>query len=66
MIGKLIPAGTGMKAYRNIQVDYGEYEQFMHSAEKAEDAENAECAQNSPEKEQATVNEVDNSSTGLI
>lgn len=30
MIGKLIPAGTGKKYYRNIEVDYGENEQLMH------------------------------------
>ncbi len=36
MIGKLIPAGTGMKQYRNIEVDYGENEPLMHKA-NAED-----------------------------
>ena len=30
MIGKLIPAGTGMKMYRNVAVDYGENEILMH------------------------------------
>ena len=29
MIGKLIPAGTGMKMYRNVDIDYGEYEWMM-------------------------------------
>ena len=29
IIGKLIPAGTGMKRYKNVQVDYGINEQFM-------------------------------------
>ncbi|MCI7685580.1 MAG: DNA-directed RNA polymerase subunit beta' [Baileyella intestinalis] len=39
MIGKLIPAGTGMKRYRNIQVDYGENEEMMRQAGKqAEEA----------------------------
>ncbi len=34
MIGKLIPAGTGMKQYKEISVDYGEYTEMMeaHSA----------------------------------
>ena len=32
MIGKLIPAGTGMKQYRNIEVDYGENEPLMRSS----------------------------------
>ncbi len=27
IIGKLIPAGTGMKKYKNIALDYGESEQ---------------------------------------
>ena len=30
MIGKLIPAGTGMKRYRNIEIDYGENDWMMH------------------------------------
>ena len=29
IIGKLIPAGTGMKRYKNIDVDYGVNEEFM-------------------------------------
>ena len=29
MIGKLIPAGTGMKIYRNVEVDYGDNEWRM-------------------------------------
>ncbi len=29
IIGKLIPAGTGMKRYKNINVDYGVNEEFM-------------------------------------
>ena len=29
IIGKLIPAGTGMKRYKNISVDYGVNEEFM-------------------------------------
>ncbi len=29
IIGKLIPAGTGMKMYRNINVDYGENKAFI-------------------------------------
>ena len=30
MIGKLIPAGTGMKRYRGIDIDYGENDWRMH------------------------------------
>ena len=29
IIGKLIPAGTGMKRYKNIELDYGINEEFM-------------------------------------
>ncbi len=31
IIGKLIPAGTGMKRYRNINLDYGENTEYMNS-----------------------------------
>ena len=31
IIGKLIPAGTGMKRYRDIQVDYGVNTEYMES-----------------------------------
>jgi DNA-directed RNA polymerase subunit beta' len=31
IIGKLIPAGTGMKRYKNISVDYGVNTEYMES-----------------------------------
>jgi DNA-directed RNA polymerase subunit beta' len=31
IIGKLIPAGTGMKRYRNINLDYGVNSEYMES-----------------------------------
>ncbi|MDR1246941.1 MAG: DNA-directed RNA polymerase subunit beta' [Clostridiales Family XIII bacterium] len=31
IIGKLIPAGTGMKRYRNIDIDYGVNSEYMES-----------------------------------
>ena len=31
IIGKLIPAGTGMKLYRNVEVDYGANTEFMET-----------------------------------
>ncbi|MBQ6670294.1 MAG: DNA-directed RNA polymerase subunit beta' [Firmicutes bacterium] len=31
IIGKLIPAGTGMKVYRNIEIDYGANTEYMES-----------------------------------
>ena len=34
IIGKLIPAGTGMKRYRNVTVDYGANTEFMESFNK--------------------------------
>ena len=50
IIGKLIPAGTGMKRYRSIDVDYGVNEELMKSyeaqaAEEAEAEERAEAAE---------------------
>ena len=33
MIGKLIPAGTGMKRYSGIEVDYGDNEWLMHDGQ---------------------------------
>ena len=46
IIGKLIPAGTGMKRYKNIGLDYGvneefmrEYERYQEEAAAAEEAE---------------------------
>jgi DNA-directed RNA polymerase subunit beta' len=43
IIGKLIPAGTGMKRYKNIDVDYGvntefmeNYSQMLYEQEQAE------------------------------
>ena len=38
MIGKLIPAGTGMKRYRGIEVDYGDNEPLMKAVLAEEDA----------------------------
>ena len=34
IIGKLIPAGTGMRRYRNVTVDYGENTELMESYNK--------------------------------
>jgi DNA-directed RNA polymerase subunit beta' len=34
IIGKLIPAGTGMKRYKNISVDYGVNAEFMEAYQK--------------------------------
>ena len=44
MIGKLIPAGTGMKRYSGIKIDYGENEWMMQDVleEDLEDAEGTE------------------------
>ena len=39
MIGKLIPAGTGMKLYSDVQVDYGEYSDFVNGKEPEEEEE---------------------------
>lgn len=34
IIGKLIPAGTGMKRYKNIKLDYGDNTEYMDSFDK--------------------------------
>ena len=34
MIGKLIPAGTGMKRYKNIEIDYGVNAEIMENFER--------------------------------
>ncbi|MBR0138650.1 MAG: DNA-directed RNA polymerase subunit beta', partial [Firmicutes bacterium] len=38
IIGKLIPAGTGMKQYRSVAVDYGVNTEFMESFTREEEA----------------------------
>ena len=37
IIGKLIPAGTGMKRYRNIELDYGVNAEIMENYEKEQE-----------------------------
>ena len=46
IIGKLIPAGTGMKMYNNIGVDYGENQAYIdeYMRKKAEEREAEEAA----------------------
>ena len=44
IIGKLIPAGTGMKRYRNIDLDYGINAEIMESFEKQQAEEAARAA----------------------
>ena len=34
IIGKLIPAGTGMRRYKNVKVDYGENEEYINAFDK--------------------------------
>ena len=43
IIGKLIPAGTGMKRYKNIKLDYGVNEEFMREYEERMRAEAEEA-----------------------
>jgi DNA-directed RNA polymerase subunit beta' len=42
IIGKLIPAGTGMKRYKNISVDYGVNAEFMEAYRKQLEAQDEE------------------------
>ena len=37
MIGKLIPAGTGMKRYSEVDVDYGEWDEFVNGKAEREE-----------------------------
>ncbi len=37
IIGKLIPAGTGMKRYKNIEIDYGVNAEIMENYEKEQE-----------------------------
>ena len=37
MIGKLIPAGTGMKRYKNIDLDYGVNAEIMENYEREQE-----------------------------
>jgi DNA-directed RNA polymerase subunit beta' len=37
IIGKLIPAGTGMKRYKDITVDYGVNTEYMESFKQVDD-----------------------------
>ena len=37
MIGKLIPAGTGMKRYSEVEVDYGEFDEYVNGKAERED-----------------------------
>ena len=39
MLGKLIPAGTGMKRYRNIELDYGVNQEIMDAYERQKELE---------------------------
>ena len=54
IIGKLIPAGTGMKRYKNIKLDYGVNEEFMREFEEKMKAEAAAA-----EAEEAEVETVE-------
>lgn len=53
IIGKLIPAGTGMKRYKNINLDYGINTEYMESFKpiSEEDEEAAEYAEKEPVRE---------------
>ena len=45
IIGKLIPAGTGMKRYRNIELDYGVNAEIMENFERQQAEEAARAAE---------------------
>ncbi len=60
MIGKLIPAGTGMKRYKNIEIDYGVNAEIMENFEREQElaamtAENEEALYENPQPEDNAV-----------
>ncbi len=55
IIGKLIPAGTGMKRYRNVQLDISGTDDYMYSAAEEDDLEFDEM----DEGEELTLDELD-------
>ena len=64
LIGKLIPAGTGMKRYRDVRLDSDESSEeelsFEEDFEGEDIAENTENTDNSPEETAETVENTDN------
>ena len=64
LIGKLIPAGTGMKRYRDVRLDSDESSEeelsFEEDFEGEDIAENTENTDNSPEEAAETVENTDN------
>ena len=64
LIGKLIPAGTGMKRYRDVRLDSDESSEeelsFEEDFEGEDIAENTENTDNSPEEAAETVESTDN------
>ncbi|MBQ0041642.1 MAG: DNA-directed RNA polymerase subunit beta' [Clostridiales bacterium] len=59
MIGKLIPAGTGMKRYRGVEIDYGENDWRMHGTSQIaiDHDEQLEVAEEAIEVEEVVVEE---------
>ncbi len=60
IIGKLIPAGTGMKTYRNTAVDYGENKEYIERAIAERRLEKSKA-----EKEEAANKKNDSAPIGL-
>jgi len=57
IIGKLIPAGTGMKRYKNIKLDYGENTEYMESFKVTAEDEMDEAMEGSEFEEIAGMTE---------
>ena len=53
MIGKLIPAGTGMKRYKNIDLDYGVNAEIMESYEREKELEEMQAMEEAASYEEA-------------
>ena len=60
IIGKLIPAGTGLKRYRNIELDYGVNQEIMDDYERQQREAEEAARQAAKEAELAAAMEIKN------
>ena len=66
MIGKLIPAGTGMKRYTNVDLDYGVNAEIMESYERERELEEMQAMEEAAEYEVDFSNAEDLSEEALV
>ena len=66
IIGKLIPAGTGMKIYREIGIDYGANTEYMESFNVKEAERNARASYEQEHSEDYSDDETDDYETQMV